>query len=433
MPAKQWYKKIPLTLRNHLGELTASEFKVWMYLHLRGNKENTAFPSNQTIADELDMNRETVKIAKAGLRKKGWSLRLVQRRRDDGSLSTVVEKTMMPWLGNTATGDGKPSHGLWAENPATDRGCENQPTEGTFHYTDNLKGTPSAKQEPQVPPFTGGSEQETEPVPPSAGAVALLASLEDQNRKGLELVADQKQNQPLTDSVVPPKMVDASRILLETLNPMLSASAVEAQLPTAWRILQHFEEHYGVVYSVWAAQFVLEWNRAHRSGKYASKDDKKMYLRTAEQYLKALDSPSATLLGDYESHEFGHCPTCQEHSLKHVRVCIEEDKQKEQAAADAAARRAEEERLAKLCPICQEREPGKMALSGFMQENLSNIQKVSRCVCDQCYDKAYESRSRGALSPRRGYLESKQKEEQASLRCNGCRLPTQSANGFLSC
>ena len=68
-----------------------------MYLWLRTAEGLTAFPGNQTIADELEINIDTVKDAKRGLRKKGWTGRESQRRRDDGTMSTVVEKIHQPW------------------------------------------------------------------------------------------------------------------------------------------------------------------------------------------------------------------------------------------------------------------------------------------------------------------------------------------------
>jgi hypothetical protein len=89
--------------RDRLGELTGNELKVWMYFWLRTNGELTAFPGNKTIASELKISVDTVKDAKRGLRAKGWTSRESQRRRDDGKLSTVVEKTHLPWGGNPST------------------------------------------------------------------------------------------------------------------------------------------------------------------------------------------------------------------------------------------------------------------------------------------------------------------------------------------
>lgn len=84
--------------RARLGELTGNEFKVWMYFWLRTAGELTSFPGNKTIAAELNISVDTVKEAKRGLREKGWTTKESQRRRADGTMSTVVEKTHLPWV-----------------------------------------------------------------------------------------------------------------------------------------------------------------------------------------------------------------------------------------------------------------------------------------------------------------------------------------------
>ena len=89
--------------RDRLGELTGNELKVWMYLWLRTNGELTAFPGNDTIASELNIGVDTVKDAKRGLRAKGWTSRESQRRRENGTMSTVVEKTHLPWVEKAST------------------------------------------------------------------------------------------------------------------------------------------------------------------------------------------------------------------------------------------------------------------------------------------------------------------------------------------
>lgn len=86
-----------------LHELTGNELKVWMYFWLRTASEGTAFPGNKTIAQELEIDIDTVKHAKRELRAKGWTNRERQRRRDDGTLSTVVEKVHLPWTEKAST------------------------------------------------------------------------------------------------------------------------------------------------------------------------------------------------------------------------------------------------------------------------------------------------------------------------------------------
>lgn len=81
-----------------LHELTGNELKVWMYFWLRTSAGNTAFPGNETIAEELGIDVSTVKSAKRGLRDKGWTSREEQRVRGNGTFSTVVEKVHLPWV-----------------------------------------------------------------------------------------------------------------------------------------------------------------------------------------------------------------------------------------------------------------------------------------------------------------------------------------------
>src|SRR5207245_11654114 len=78
---KLFFKKIPVTMRSHLHELTGNELKVWMYFHLRSGADATSYPSNKLIAQETGINIETVKLAKAKLRKLGWLEAGDQRKR----------------------------------------------------------------------------------------------------------------------------------------------------------------------------------------------------------------------------------------------------------------------------------------------------------------------------------------------------------------
>jgi hypothetical protein len=83
--------------RDRLGELTGNELKLWMYLWLRTSGELTSFPSNETMAQDLDISIDTVKAAKRGLRDKGWTSKESQRTQANGIFSTVVEKIHLPW------------------------------------------------------------------------------------------------------------------------------------------------------------------------------------------------------------------------------------------------------------------------------------------------------------------------------------------------
>jgi hypothetical protein len=90
------FKMIPVSMRERLHEFTGAELKLFICLYLHSGKDNTAFPSNKTIMRETGLSRPGLKEAKKGLRKKGFSIAAFQRRRDDGGLSSMTEKIIMP-------------------------------------------------------------------------------------------------------------------------------------------------------------------------------------------------------------------------------------------------------------------------------------------------------------------------------------------------
>jgi hypothetical protein len=135
------YKNIPVTMRDHLHELTGNELKVWLYLHLRTGKESTAYPGNKTIANDIGLSLDTVKDARASLRRKGWFSKESRRRNLDGTLSTVVEKTHLPWVEKTTMEGEKTPHGTKVE--FTSAGKTTQQKE----YTENLEGAAARIQE----------------------------------------------------------------------------------------------------------------------------------------------------------------------------------------------------------------------------------------------------------------------------------------------
>lgn len=273
-----------------------------------------------------------------------------------------------------------------------------------------------------LPLVPSGSEKESKQASPSLPTVATAlpgvssASPENQNPDGPRgVVANQDQEQPQPQEQ-PQTVVglyenlsygQAGWLLLK-IQPNLTDAAVAKHFPCAERILTFFDmvdENYQAM----AAEMVLDWNRAHRSGKYASKDDKKLLIRTAAQYLRALESDNAFLLNDYDSHEFEQCEVCKERGYTHYRQFIkemqEEERRKEAAKQEAIHRRAEEERLAKLCASCKKTEPGRMTMwSSTYRKHLK--------VCDACYDNRYESQQSGLtridsnnsrIDPRPGY------------------------------
>jgi len=251
---------------------------------------------------------------------------------------------------------------------------------------------------------------------------------------GVDAGDQARQYQTLQDLVDSDDYFTEPVELLFKINPNVNDAMVRNQLPFCAQILEHFD--YDPDYRVLAAEQVLKYNRAHRGHKYATKEDKKMYIRSAEQFFAALTSEKAVLMGDYDSHDPDQCELCINAGAlnykKHIRAIREEEQRiaaqkKRQAAEDAerkrkaeeeaiaaAARKAEQERLAKLCPKCQANDRCKHTM--FVR---STWQKV----CDACYDKQYEQEQAQLklgmrplptyLKPRPGYLEDKAAAEAA--------------------
>jgi Helix-turn-helix domain len=425
--AKPLFKKIPVTMRDHLSEITGNELKVWLYLLLRTGKENTSFPSNKLIADEIKLDRETVKTAKRNLRGKGWSKREYQRRREDGSLSTVVEKTIMPWLGNTATEVEKASHGAVAVNI---RGGKMPPTEGTYNKP---QGTVSPIQgDPEGSVLADGEQGSKQASSAVADFAVPRPSDVSQNQPDVlgvlpETEATPKPDLPQDREEMYENHLDSVECdLLHRISPNVTDVMVQDQFPLCAKILSHFNGAPEELQPA-AAELVLKYNRAHRSGKYASKDDKKLYLRTAKQFLAALESPSASLMNDYDTHELENCETCQNagcgmHWRKFVQEVLAERERERLAAVEAERQHAEEARRLVICPKCDKRERGKMTLGGFKTLLSGGLREVRQTVCDQCYDEAYEfqqknpnMRVREVLSPRPEYAEAKRRAEMNKL------------------
>ena len=214
--------------------------------------------------------------------------------------------------------------------------------------------------------------------------------------------------------------------LLHIISPKITDAMVRTQLPLCSRILGFFAD--ADEYRVQAAELVLKFNRAYRSGKYANSGDKKLYIRTAAQYLKSLESENAYLLNEYASHDFKNCETCKGAGVWDYKAWVlelhKEEQRKaerkikdERAAAELAAREAERQRIAALCPECRKNAPGKHLAfrtgAGWVK------------VCDPCYDHKYEYQQSQLdmgkdigrvtpLEPRPEYLEAKRKAEAAA-------------------
>jgi hypothetical protein len=112
------FKMIPVELREHLHELTGNETKVWLILYLHSDKTREAFPSNALLVQETGLTLRSVKTVKASLRKKGW-ITSTQRKRDNGSLSTMSEKIASPKCKTYTYTSARSSPTLGAKSPPT--------------------------------------------------------------------------------------------------------------------------------------------------------------------------------------------------------------------------------------------------------------------------------------------------------------------------
>lgn len=308
--------------------------------------------------------------------------------------------------------------------------------------------------------LTSGSEKASK-VSPSLAALATApsaprpASAEQKNPTphGLEIASEEKKNQPQEDphpiseieeEFWTQEIFTERGELMFAINPKPSVAAIEKGLPICDRILAHFddvpEDYRGL-----AVTMVLKYNRAHRGHQYATKEDRKLYIRTAEQFLKALESDNATLMNDCLTHDCDDCELCLKAGALNYRKLIadmiNEKRRSDEKRRAAEAARLEAERLSKLCPRCKEREPGEMAMPGFSELNGYGMQEVAKRVCDQCYDEQFEfqqrtqARVKHVLTPRPGYLEAKRKadaekaaaKEAEAAKPKGDRSPTMCA------
>jgi hypothetical protein len=284
--------------------------------------------------------------------------------------------------------------------------------------------------------LTSGSEKESKQVF-SSPRPSPSAKKKNPTPQGLGLVSEAKKDQPQDpDNPHPLSEIEeefwTEEIFTErgelmcSISPKPSVAAIEKGLPLCDRILEHFDT-VQEDYKLLAATMVLKYNRTHRGHQYATKDDRKMYIRTPEQYLKALDSDNAALINDYLTHDFDNCELCLQAGVfgyrKLIAEIITEERKKEERKRAAEIQRAEEERKAKLCARCEKVPFGKMTLEGAKQPWNGNHAVLK--VCDSCYDAEYESRvsGRGGLrvnliDPRPGYLEARRPaEEAAKPRC----------------
>jgi len=368
--------------------LTEAQLKVWLYYKRREGADGKAFGKTVNIAKATKLtNPGTIRNTRSWLVQHGW---LTPNGRSDKGLPMFL--AVIGELQVSSTDDTSNASGCHPEMTP--------PVIVGLHPPSSTDDTevPTGKELPEKDSAlryaTSGSEKESKQVSPSLPSVATAlpgvpASPENQNHNGSGVVANQDQNQNQHQPQTVQEFYDGdlgqAGWLLLKIQPHLTDAAVRKHLPCAERILTFFD----VVdedYQALAADMVVDWNRAHRSGKYASKDDKKLYIRTAAQYLRALESDNAALLNDYDSHEFEQCEACKERGYTHYRQFIKEMQEEQERKEEAKHRRAEEERLAKLCHICQQAEPGDMVINGGLNTSFK--------VCDACYDQRYEDSKR---------------------------------------
>lgn len=66
------FKKLPFDWRSRVMELNGANLKVWLFYYWRSDKSDTVAASNPQVAAEAHLNIDTVKIAKAWLKRHGW-------------------------------------------------------------------------------------------------------------------------------------------------------------------------------------------------------------------------------------------------------------------------------------------------------------------------------------------------------------------------
>ena len=189
------------------------------------------------------------------------------------------------------------------------------------------------------PTLTLGSEIDSEKVSLASLATPSPAdSFETEEASGL--LANQEEH-PKKQNL--PRTVDEfwsgddnyelgydARELLYMIKPNLTDELVKRDVPVILECLKHVPEDMD-------AADLIKWNHLHRNHKYASKDDKRLYIRSAQQFLNTLTVGELTLLNDYDQHGFDSCEICQEHCLMHTKTLRE-------LAAEERERKAEAER-----------------------------------------------------------------------------------------
>jgi hypothetical protein len=177
------FKMIPVYMREHLHEFTGAELKVFMCLLLHSGPDNTAYPSNELMMQETGLSPCGLASAKKGLRKKGFSVALFQRYRNDGSLSSMTEKVVLPTPRNQG------------EIPLKRRGMSPQDSGGG--YPQNSGGHEVDTSEADTGNLDTGKPQE-QLVSRSVGSVSLRSTTDSASPR---VVDDEEKDKTSTGSV----------------------------------------------------------------------------------------------------------------------------------------------------------------------------------------------------------------------------------------
>ena len=199
--------------------------------------------------------------------------------------------------------------------------------------------------------LTSGRKKESEQVPPPADQTPLaLPEKKSQTPDGFDGLKPEPKTQerqagdgPQTFQEMIDGYFDEAAYILMEINPQPTDAMVRDQYPACKRILGFFMTEFDEItkevvrHQRIAASAVLRYNWAHRDHKYATRDDKKLKIRSAQQYLRAMET--GNLLNDYLLHDFDQCEICKAAGVKHydavINNIIEKRKRKEKQEAEA--------------------------------------------------------------------------------------------------
>jgi hypothetical protein len=344
------FKKIPVDVIDRLLGLSEAQLKVWLYHYRRegGGEQRKSYSSRTTCEAITGLKPNTIIKARTWLTRHGW-LKEVGRRQTGFQGQPIREYVC--FFGN---GDRNPSKG--DANPPSDdqtmisvtvqrgsqsplNGDANPPEVDTVQVTP-FAALPAIPTEVFRPTNSDGSERVSEQV---VDAVSPAADHANENSSRVPRTVEE-----FWDAAGSIGEDHQAYELMHLFKPVLTDAVVQKHLPAAIQITKLIPEDIDAVQ-------LVKWNRLHRDHKYATKQDKAMYLRSPEQMLKALTSENGNLLNDYETHDFEGCSICQEHCIVHTRTLRAEiaakreqerrEYQKQLAAEAEARRKTEEARL----------------------------------------------------------------------------------------